>query len=139
MAFAAAFEGEIIRRGAMQVEFNSKSVPTVELVVMKDAAEIEDHKITVVGGDIDSVPVGSSMPLGVLVEVGGDKMQADFEPVIERKLHYWYNYMEGVMHTGQRNLLNVRVSKDAFEKGLRLKDFGEVIWCEVMDEFEHAI
>lgn len=38
-------------------------------------------------------------------------MQPDFEPVIERKIHAWYNYMEGVMHTGQRNQIRVRVSK----------------------------
>ena len=33
----------------------------------------------------------------------GKKMQPDFESVIERKIHAWFNYMEGVMHTGQRN------------------------------------
>ena len=40
-------------------------------------------------------------------------MQADFESVIERKIHAWFNYMEGVMHTGQRNQFRIRISKDA--------------------------
>ncbi len=139
VAFASAFEGEIIRRGDMHVQFNSTRKPTCELVVMKDAADIEDHKITIIGSDVDTVTAPADMSLGVLIEVCGEKMQVDFEPVIERKLHYWYNYMEGVMHTGQRNLINVRISKEAFEKGLRLKDFGEVIWCEIMDEFASVV
>ena len=36
--------------------------------------------------------------------------------------------MEGIMHTGQRNLIRIRVSHDAYDKGVRLKDFGEVIY-----------
>ena len=55
-------------------------------------------------------------------------MQPDFEPVIERKIHAWYNYMEGVMHTGQRNQIRVRVSKAAYEAGLRLTHFAEVLY-----------
>jgi len=62
-------------------------------------------------------------------------MQIDFEPVIERKVHHWFNYIEGVMHTGQRNLIRVRISKDAYAMGLRLRDLAEVIYHEVMDEF----
>jgi len=66
-------------------------------------------------------------------------MQVDFEPVIERKIHHWFNYVEGVMHTGQRNLVRVRISKEAYEKGLRLKDLAEVIYYEVMDEFSSVV
>ena len=51
-------------------------------------------------------------------------MQPDFESVIERKIHAWFNYMEGVMHTGQRNQFRIRISKEAYEKGLRLTHFG---------------
>ena len=45
VAFASAFEGEIIRRGDMQVEFDGSRVDCCELVMTKDASEIEDHKI----------------------------------------------------------------------------------------------
>ncbi len=138
MGFASAFEGEIIRKSDMHAEFYSGANPTCELVVMKKPEEIEDHKITVIGPDIDgTAPV--ELPLCTYVEVAGKKMQTDFEPVIERKIHHWFNYVEGVMHTGQRNLVRVRVSKDAYQKGLRLKDFGEVVWHEVMDEFSSVV
>ncbi len=138
MGFASAFEGEIIRKSDMHAEFYSGSNPTCELVVMRKANEIEDHKLTVIGPDIDgNAPV--ELPLATFVEVSGAKMQVDFEPVIERKIHHWCNYVEGVMHTGQRNLIRVRISKDAYTKGLRLKDLAEVIYHEVMDEFGSVV
>jgi acetyl-CoA synthase len=136
VAFASAFEGEIIRKSDMVAEFTSFKNTTCELVVMKDAAAIEDHKITVSGNDIsisDAGPV--NMALATYVEVAGAKMRLDFEPVIERKIHHWFNYIEGVMHTGQRNMLRVRISSEAAEKGLKLKDLGEVIYAMVMDDF----
>ncbi|MBR0107391.1 MAG: CO dehydrogenase/CO-methylating acetyl-CoA synthase complex subunit beta, partial [Lachnospiraceae bacterium] len=134
VAFAAAFEGEIIRKSDMKCEFYSGKNPTCELVTMREMDEIEDHKITIIGDDIDSG--AEQYALATYVEVAGRKMQKDFESVIERKFHAWLNYLEGVMHTGQRNLIRLRVSNDAFEKGLRLKDFAEVIYHMVMDEFD---
>ena len=101
VAFAAAFEGEVIRKADMKCEFYSGKNPTVELVTMRDLDEIEDHKITIIGPDIDNGE--TQFALGTYVEVAGKKMQTDFESVIERKFHAWINYMEGVMHTGQRN------------------------------------
>ena len=136
VAFAAAFEGEIIRKADMQAEFYSGKNPTAELVVMREMDQVEDHKITVVGPDLDA---GNEFALATYVEVAGKKMQVDFESVIERKFHAWFNYMEGVMHTGQRNQVRVRVSKDAFEKGLRLRHFAEVLYTMIMDEFEAVV
>jgi acetyl-CoA synthase len=134
VAFASAFEGEIIRKNDMAVEFSSDKNTACELVLMKNPADITDHKITVIGNDIDSsTPL--NMPLAIYVEVAGAKMRIDFEPVIERKIHHWFNYMEGVMHTGQRNLVRVRVGKEAVAKGINLKHFGEVIYACIMDEF----
>ena len=136
VAFAAAFEGEIIRKADMQAEFYSGKNPTAELVVMREMNEIEDHKISIIGPDLDA---GNEFALATYVEVAGKKMQVDFESVIERKFHAWFNYMEGVMHTGQRNQVRIRVSKDAFEKGLRLKDFAEVLYVMIMDEFDAVV
>ena len=135
VAFAAAFEGEIIRKADMHNEFWSGKNATAELVMMAD--KVEDHKITVIGPDLDSGE--KNLALATKVEVSGAKMQADFESVIERKIHAWFNYMEGVMHTGQRNQVRVRVSNDAFEKGLRLKHFGEVLYHMIMDEFDAVV
>ena len=136
VAFAAAFEGEIIRRADMHNEMWSNKNPTAELVLMKDASEVEDHKINIIGPDLDEA---KEMALVTYVEVAGKKMQPDFESVIERKFHAWYNYMEGVMHTGQRNQVRVRVSNAAFEAGLRLKDFAEVLYVMIMDEFDAVV
>ena len=139
VAFAAAFEGEIIRKGDMQVEMSSHASPTCELVTMRDIDKVEDHKITVIGPDFDQVELGAELPLATYVEVAGSKMQKDFEPVIERKIHAWFNYLEGVMHTGQRNLIRIRISKAAFESGLRLKDMAEVLYAMIMDEFGSVV
>ncbi|MGN0981003.1 MAG: acetyl-CoA decarbonylase/synthase complex subunit alpha/beta [Candidatus Avoscillospira sp.] len=137
VAFAAAFEGEIIRKADVKAEFWSGKNPTAELVLMKDMSEVEDHKLTIVGPDIDSGD--RDYALATYVEVAGKKMQADFESVIERKIHAWFNYMEGVMHTGQRNQIRIRVSNAAFEAGLRLKDFAEVLYHMIMDEFDAVV
>ena len=136
VAFAAAFEGEIIRKADMHNECWSSKNPTAELVVMKELNEIEDHKITIVGPDFDEA---KDLALVTYVEVAGKKMQVDFESVIERKFHAWFNYMEGVMHTGQRNQVRVRVSNAAYEAGLRLKDFAEVLYVMVKNEFDAVV
>ena len=136
VAFAAAFEGEIIRKADMHNECWSSANPTAELVAMKELSEVEDHKITIIGPDLDEQ---KDLALVSYVEVAGKKMQVDFESVIERKFHAWFNYMEGVMHTGQRNQVRVRVSNAAFEAGLRLKDFAEVLYVMVKNEFEAVV
>ncbi len=136
VAFAAAFEGEIIRKADMHNECWSSKNPTAELVVMRGLDEIEDHKISIVGPDLDGA---KDLALATYIEVAGKKMQVDFESVIERKIHAWFNYMEGVMHTGQRNQVRVRVSNAAFEAGLRLKDFAEVLYVMIMNEFEAVV
>ncbi len=137
VAFAAAFEGEIIRKADVKAEFWSGKNPTAELVLMKDMSEVEDHKLTIVGPDLDSG--NRDFALATYVEVAGKKMQADFESVIERKIHAWFNYMEGVMHTGQRNQIRIRVSNAAYENGLRLKHFAEVLYHMIMDEFDAVV
>ena len=136
VAFAAAFEGEIIRKSDMHNEFWSSKNPTAELVLMREMDEVEDHKITIVGPELADV---KDLALGTFVEVAGKKMQPDFEAVIERKFHAWFNYMEGVMHTGQRNQVRVRVSNGAFEAGLNLRHFAEVLYVMIMDEFDAVV
>ena len=99
--------------------------------------EVEDHKIVIDGPDIDSGDL--EYALATCVYVAGKKMQADFESVIERKIHAWFNYMEGVMHTGQRNQFRIRISKDAYDKGLRLTHFAEVLYHMITDEFDAVV
>lgn len=136
VAFAAAFEGEIIRKADMHNEIWSAKNPTAELVLMRELGEVEDHKITIVGPDLTDA---KELALGTFIEVAGKKMQPDFESVIERKIHAWFNYMEGVMHTGQRNQVRIRVSNAAFEAGLTMKHFAEVLYVMIMDEFDAVV
>ena len=139
VAFASAFEGEIIRRKDMRVEFDGSRVDCVELVQTKEMNEVEDHKITVVGPEVDSFEPGSKHSLAYVVEVAGKKMQPDFEPVIERKFHNYINCIEGVYHTGQRDMFRIRISNDAFAAGFRAKHFGEVLYTQVKNEFEAVV
>ncbi len=139
VAFASAFEGEIIRRGDMQVEFDGSRVDCFELVQTKEASEIEDHKIEVIGPDFDEFEVGSKHSIGYVVEVAGKNMQTDFESVFERKFHSYLNCVEGLMHTGQRDMIRIRVSKDTFNAGFRAKHIGEVLYAKVKNEFAAVV
>ena len=139
VAFASAFEGEIIRRGDMQVEFDGSRVDCAELVHTVEASEIEDHKITVVGPEVDDMELGSKNSIAYVVKVAGKNMQPDFEPVIERKFHNYINCIEGVYHTGQRDMQRIRISKNAFAAGFRLKHIGEVLYASVKNEFEAVV
>ena len=139
VAFASAFEGEIIRRGDMQVEFDGSRVDCCELVQTKEMAEVEDHKIEVIGPDLDEFEVGTKHSIAYVVEVAGKSMQSDFEPVFERKFHSYLNCIEGIMHTGQRDMIRIRISKDAFNAGFRAKHIGEVLYAQVKNEFEAVV
>lgn len=139
VSYAAAFEGEIVRRGDMQVEIDGSRHDCFELVQTKELSEIEDHAIILDGPDIKDIEVGGQMCLGTIVEVAGKNMQSDFEPVFERKIHNYLNCLEGVMHTGQRDMIRIRVNKSAFEQGFSIKHFGEVLYCMIMNDFGKVV
>ena len=139
VAFASAFEGEIIRRKDMQVEFDGSRVDCAELVQTRSMDEVEYHKITVVGPDVDEMELGSKNPIAYVVEVAGKRMQPDFEPVIERKFHNYINCIEGVYHTGQRDMQRIRIGKEAYNAGFRIRHIGEVLYTQVKNEFEAVV
>jgi len=133
-----AFEGESIRKKDMYVEFGGTKTPGFELVRMGDDT-IEDGKIELVGPDIDTVAEGSRMPIGIVVDVYGRKMEEDFEPVLERRIHYFTNYGEGLWHVAQRDINWVRISKEAYAKGFRLKHIGEILYAKFKSEFSAIV
>jgi acetyl-CoA synthase len=139
VAFSTAFEGEIIRRNDMQVDIDGSRLDCFEWVRTLEANEVEDHRIELFGPDIDSVEPGSRFPMGYVVEVSGKNMQTDFEPVFERKFHNFLNCIEGVMHTGQRDLIRIRVSKASFDAGFRAKHIGEVLYAKVKSDYEAVV
>ena len=94
----------------MQVEFDGSRVDCCELVPTKDASEVEDHKIELIGPDIDEFEVGSKHSIAYVVEVAGKSMQPDFEPVFERKFHSYLNCIEGVMHLSLIHIYQVKIN-----------------------------
>ena len=115
VAFSNAFEGEIIRKNDTQIEIDGSRVDCCEFCRTEEAQNIEDHAIILDGPDFDEFEPGSKICLTITLEVAGKSWQTDFEPVVERKFHNFLNCIEGVMHTGQRDMIRVRVSKAAFE------------------------
>lgn len=137
VSFGPAFEGEVVRREDLYVEFGSKSGPSVELVEMKDMDEVEDGKCEVVGPDIDQIDFENNPRtfFGCKVDVAGRNMQKDFEPVLERQLHHFSNEIEGYQHQGQRDITWIRISKKGYEAGLRLKHLGDVFYTAFHNQF----
>jgi acetyl-CoA synthase len=54
---------------------------------------------------------------------------------MERQIHHLINYIQGIMHIGQRDISWVRVSKGAIEKGFTLKDIGVVLHAKMHQDF----
>jgi acetyl-CoA synthase len=134
--YAAAFEGERVRKEQLHVEFGSKSSTSFEYLAMKKSEDIEDGKVEVIGADIDKLTADQkSLPLAIIVEVSGRKMQKDFEPILERQIHRFINYAMGLMHIGQRDMNWIRVSQDAFKKGFRLKHIGVILHAMLHQEY----
>ena len=112
------YEGERIRFKDTQVELGGERVDTkFELARVRDIDQIEDGKIVIIGPDINDMAVGSSNPFGILVEVAGKQLEEGLESVVERRIHAFSNYVEGLMHLNQRYDIWMRLSKKSFQKG----------------------
>jgi acetyl-CoA synthase len=133
--FGAAFEGERIRKEKTRIEFGGKKTKAFELVLRKSSPEVVDGKIEIIGPKIEDVEVGQALPLGLVIEVYGRKMVQEFEPILERKLHSFFNQAMGILHLGQRSIIWIRISKEAFEKGFRLHHLGEIARYKLLEEF----
>ena len=134
-AFGPAFEGERVRGADLFAQCGGGKTQCTELVKMSEMNEIEDGKVIVIGSDIDGIKEGETFPLGIFVQVAGREFQTDFEPIMERQIHHLTNYIQGVMHIGQRDISWVRISKAAIEKGFTLKDIGVVLHAKFHQDF----
>ena len=76
---------------------------------------------------------------GISVQIAGREFQTDFEPIIERQIHHLINYIQGVMHIGQRDISWIRISKAAIEKGFTLKDIGVVLHAKFHQDFQKIV
>ncbi len=139
VAFSSAFEGEIIRKKDTHVDIDGSRFDCFELVQTKEAHEVEDHAIILEGPDFDEFEPGSKMNLAIIAEVAGKNIQSDFEPVFERKFHNFLNCAEGIMHTGQRDMIRIRVSITAFEAGFRARHLGEILYAKIKSEYDRVV
>jgi acetyl-CoA synthase len=140
VAFGPAFEGERIRKDDMFIEFGGQRTPAFEWVRMKEVEEVEDGKVEIVGeGWQEAYEKGGRMPLGILVDIAGRKMQKDFESVIERKLHHFINEAQGLWHMGQRDMNWIRISKNGKKEGLNLEHIGIIFTTMLKHSFKSII
>ena len=135
VAYGPAFEGERVRGDDIYLETGGGRSPMVEWVTSKRMDEVEDGKIEVIGPEITDVLAKSILPMAIVVEVAGRQFEADYEPILERQVHHLINYAQGIMHIGQRDIAWLRVSKQAVEKGFRLKHIGTILHAKLHQDF----
>ncbi|MBN2304037.1 MAG: CO dehydrogenase/CO-methylating acetyl-CoA synthase complex subunit beta [Anaerolineae bacterium] len=133
--YGSAFEGEVVRRADMRVEFGGKRSRCFEYLRMVDMDKVTDGKVEVVGPGFRDLAPGASIDMGIVVEVAGRQMQSDFEPVLERQIHYFVNGASGIQHIGQRDIAWIRISNGATDKGFDLEHFGKILHARFHDDF----
>lgn len=113
------YAGKRIRWKDTYVELGGERIDAkFELVKVRGLEEVEDGRISLVGLDVKDIKEGTSIPFGIIVEVAGRDLERELEGVIERRIHEYCNYIEGLMHVNQRYDIWLRLSKEAFHKGL---------------------
>jgi acetyl-CoA synthase len=133
--YGSAFEGEVVRKTDMRVEFGGKYSRCFEYLHMTPLDQVVDGQVKVVGPDFSQVEPQGHMDMGIVVEVAGRQMQEDFEPVLERQIHYFVNGASGVQHIGQRDIAWIRISSAAAEKGFNLEHFGKILHARLKTDF----
>jgi acetyl-CoA decarbonylase/synthase complex subunit beta/acetyl-CoA synthase len=139
MGCSPAFEGKSIRKEEMYAEFGGGRAPAFELLRMRNPDEITDGKVTVIGPEIGSMKEGTANPLGIIIEVSGKMMKKDYEPVLERRIHNFVNYGEGSWHVAQRDLIWVRISKEAVAKGVKIEHIGKLLASKFRMDFPQIL
>ncbi len=138
-AFGPAFEGERVRGDDLYCQCGGGKTQATELCKMAEMNEIEDGKVEVIGKDVTDMKQGDRFHLGIFVQIAGREFETDFEPIIERQIHHLVNYIQYVMHIGQRDITWIRVSKAAIEKGFTLKDIGVVLHAKFHQDFSNIL
>ncbi len=137
VSYSPAFEGERIRKGEYWVEMAGPKSSGCEFTEI--AENVEDGKVEVVGPEIGDLEQGSTVPIAIHVEVQGRKMQKDFEPILERQGHTFYNEAEGVLHMGQRDTVWMRISNRAKDAGFTFRHLGDIIHARYHADFAEVV
>jgi acetyl-CoA synthase len=125
--YGPAFEGERVRKEEMRIEIGGRASTAFELLVSAPTRHVRDGEVVLRGPDLPDARPGGALSVGLVVTVGGDRMQEVFEPVLERHIHAFLNQASGVFHVGQRNHCWLRISNMAYDAGLRLRHLGTVL------------
>jgi acetyl-CoA synthase len=133
--YGSAFEGEVVRKTDMRVEMGGKYSRAFEYLHMAPMDEVVDGQIELVGPGFEAIAEKGAMDMGIVVKVAGRKMQDDFEPVLERQIHYFINGASGIQHIGQRDIAWIRISNNAAEKGFDLEHFGKILHARFHADF----
>ncbi len=133
--YGSAFEGEVVRKTDLRVEFGGKHSRCFEYLYTAPLEEVVDGKVEVIGPDFSGIPAQGNQSVGVVIKVAGRSMQSDFEPVLERQIHYFVNGASGIQHVGQRDIAWVRISNAAAEKGFSLPDIGKILHARFHADF----
>lgn len=135
VGYGPSFEGELIRKPDTYMEAGGNKSTSFEVLLSRNEHQVEDGKVTVIGNGLDSMDKGALTPLGIVVEVYGKEMQSDLEAVMERRIHHFLNFAEGVWHSGQRNSNWIRISDNARSSGFTLEDMGKILVHKIKEEF----
>ncbi len=136
--YGPSFEEEVIGDEDLQVEFGGADCRAFELLLKAEPAEVIDGKVEVIGEGLPGEP-RAHMDLGIIIKVTGEKVQADFEPYLERQIHDFLNYASGVQYTGRQDRASIRISRAAAAKGLSLELLGKLLYTRFHAEFGKAI
>ena len=128
-----------MRKPDTYVEAGGTRSPAFEVLLSRKENEVEDGKVTLIGKEIDEMESGSLCSLALIVEVYGQNMHDDLEPVMERRFHAAINFAEGVWHAGQRNSNWVRISKASKDAGFKFIDLGRILVHKIKEEFGQVV
>lgn len=137
--YGPAFEGERVRKEDMAIQFGGKYSQAFEYLFAAPMKEVRDGSIELVGADLDAVEEGVAPPLAIVVKVAGRKMQKDFEAILERHIHRFLSEAMGVMHLGQRDVVWLRISRDAKKAGFRMRHLGEILRAKLINDFPSIV
>lgn len=121
------FEGERISAKDMYCELGGPKAPfKAELITHGSMEDTEDGKTTVIGPDIDQLQEGGSYSYGFEVKLAGD-LTEELTVALTNRLHYWSNYIQGMMHLNARDTVWVRIDKGLVKKGFKLELWGKIL------------
>src|SRR3989338_8871144 len=137
--YGPAHEGERVRKPQTGAEIGGKFSKAFEYLRMRDIEKEENGKMEAIGPDLDEFKDGASVPFAMVIDVAGRKMQKDFESVLERRVHNFLSEALGIMHTGQRDMIWYRVSKQARKAGLKFRHFGVILYSRYLHDFPSIV